>query len=58
VDYCTFFAFVLWIFLNKLGFKVEISCFMIFCNILPLVYPHDFFVFMAVEKYQSAIFKL
>jgi hypothetical protein len=58
VDYCPFLGFDLWIFLNKLGLKVEFSCFMIFYNILPLVYPQEFLVFMAVEKYQSAIFKM
>jgi len=58
VDYCPFLGIVLWIVLNKLGLKVEFGCFMIFCNILPLVYSQDFLVFMAVEKYQSAIFKM
>ena len=58
VDYCPFLGFDLWIVLNKLGLKVEFGCFMIFYNILPLVYPQEFLVFMAVEKYQSVIFKM
>jgi len=48
---------ILWIVSNNLGFKIEFFCFVIFGNILPLVYPQDFYFFMAVEKYQPIFFE-
>lgn len=48
---------ILWIVLNKFGDLAEFLDLEIFYNNLPLVYPQDFYFFIAVENYLLLFFE-
>jgi hypothetical protein len=52
VDYCPFRELILWIVFKKKGLKNENADFGIFCNILPLYYPQDFYFIWVLKNIQ------